>query len=136
MSGHEAREWDLAGVAGYIAAALTKISRESEWPDNISGNAARLLIQDLGEFAEAMVMPDEDPVATDHLHVTRRRLANGHDPVSGLVALIDVQQGRVPLIDGDEFVLGHLDAASVLPAWGYLPMGPTPQLPGEAFISS
>lgn len=55
MSGQEARQWDLAEVAGYIAAALTKISRESEWPDNISGNAARLLTQDLGEFAEAMV---------------------------------------------------------------------------------
>lgn len=47
--------WDPADVAGYIAAALSRISRECNWPDGISGNAARLLTQDLGEFAEAMV---------------------------------------------------------------------------------
>lgn len=55
MSEQETRQWDLSEVAGYIAAALTKTSREAEWPDTISGNAARLLTQDLGEFAEAMV---------------------------------------------------------------------------------
>jgi hypothetical protein len=42
-------------VAGYIAVTLSRISRETDWPDGISGNAARLLTQDLGEFAEAMV---------------------------------------------------------------------------------
>lgn len=49
------KRWDPEEVAGYVAATLTRISRESDWPDGISGNAARLLTQDLGEFAEAMV---------------------------------------------------------------------------------
>ncbi|MCL4231012.1 MAG: hypothetical protein KJ053_05485 [Dehalococcoidia bacterium] len=42
-------------MAAYIAATLSRIGREADWPDGISGNAARLLTQDLGEFAEAMV---------------------------------------------------------------------------------
>ena len=55
MSEEDSGKWDLSDVAGYIAAALTKVSRESAWPDDVSGNAARLLTQDLGEFGEAMV---------------------------------------------------------------------------------
>lgn len=49
------REWDLSELAGYVAAALTKASRDTDWPDDLNGNAARFLVQDLGEFAEAMV---------------------------------------------------------------------------------
>jgi hypothetical protein len=55
MSEKKSSDWDLSGVAGYIAAALTKVSRDATWPDDIPGNAARLLAQDLGEFAEAIV---------------------------------------------------------------------------------
>ena len=57
MSGGEDSkgQWDLEDVAGYLASALTQASREGEWPDSVAGNAPRLLIQDLGEFAEAMV---------------------------------------------------------------------------------
>jgi hypothetical protein len=47
--------WDPSGVAGYMAVSLTKTARECAWPDDLRGNAARLLIQDLGEFGQAMV---------------------------------------------------------------------------------
>ena len=47
--------WDPSGVAGYMAVSLTKTARECGWPDDLRGNAAKLLIQDLGEFGQAMV---------------------------------------------------------------------------------
>ncbi|HWO94516.1 MAG TPA: hypothetical protein VNL92_07105 [Dehalococcoidia bacterium] len=55
MSDEASGRWNPSDVAQYIAAAFTKLSHEGHWPDNVDGNAARLLIQDLGEFAEVMV---------------------------------------------------------------------------------
>jgi hypothetical protein len=48
-------DFNPSDVAGYMAASLTKTARECQWPDNAFGNAARLLIQDLGEFGQAIV---------------------------------------------------------------------------------
>ncbi len=50
-----AEPWDPEDTAGYMAASITKAAHECAWPDDIAGNAARLLIQDLGEFAETMM---------------------------------------------------------------------------------
>ena len=60
------------------------------------------------ELAVAVVMADENFPAADQLHVARRRLADGHDPVFRLVAFVDVQQRRVALVNGDEFVLDRI----------------------------
>ena len=47
--------WDLPDAAGYIAVSITKCANDCEWPDDLRGNAARFLVQDLGEFGQAMV---------------------------------------------------------------------------------
>jgi hypothetical protein len=51
------------------------------------------------------MMTNENPITANQLHVARRRLANGHDPVLRLVALVDVEQGRMTFVNGEELVL-------------------------------
>lgn len=46
-------EWKPSKVAGYMAVSLTKTAHDCTWPDDLRGNAARLLIQDLGESGKS-----------------------------------------------------------------------------------
>jgi hypothetical protein len=54
-----------------------------------------------------MMMADENFAAADELHIPRLRLADGHQPVLGLVPLVDPQQRGMAFINGYEFMLNH-----------------------------